>query len=111
MPLLAPQFLQELEPAYTALYRYPLRTRATTSLRRQMRLGISDQDLAQMVIRLHEEDRLCNVTEEVQQAEPEIVCSMGLRKPDEPPDGAKESAHERNAGQDAVVAPDRGAAQ
>ena len=77
-PLLAQQLLQEMEPAYTALYRYPLRRRATTSLRRQIQLGISDQDLARMVTRLHEEDRLCNVTEEVQRAEPQIVCSLGL---------------------------------
>lgn len=77
--LFSGELLNRLETAFDALYRYPLRGSARDSLGRQMRLGITDEGLAEMVIRLHEEERLCNMTEEVEQPEPQIVCSLGLR--------------------------------
>ncbi|MBW2035394.1 MAG: hypothetical protein JRI94_17775, partial [Deltaproteobacteria bacterium] len=43
------------------------------------RSGISDETLAQLVIALRDEDRLCLVREEDGEAhEPKIICSMGL---------------------------------
>ncbi|MCI0718633.1 MAG: phospholipase D-like domain-containing protein [Acidobacteria bacterium] len=69
---------QELLRAIDDIYRYPLRPTAVDTLNRQLRSGISDEDLAQLVIALRDEDRLCLIHEEEQTQEPRIICSMGL---------------------------------
>ncbi|MBI1987902.1 MAG: NgoFVII family restriction endonuclease [Nitrospinae bacterium] len=74
-PLFAPQ---ELLKAIDEIYRYPLRPSAVEPLNRQLRSGISDETLAQLVIALRDEDRLCLIHEEEQAQEPRILCSMGL---------------------------------
>lgn len=71
---------QELLKAIEELYRYPLRQTAIDTLNRQLRSGISDETLAQMVVALREEGRLCIIHEEEQIQEPRIICSMGLMK-------------------------------
>lgn len=60
------------------IYKYPLRQAAVDTLNRQLRSGISDQDLAELVIALRDEDRLCIVHEKDEHHEPRIICSMGL---------------------------------
>ena len=60
------------------IYRYPLRQTAVDTLNRQLRSGISDDDLAGRVIELREDGRLCIVHEEDEPQEPRIICSMGL---------------------------------
>ena len=72
---------QELHKAIDDIYRYPLRSTATDTLNRQLRSGVSDQSLAQLVITLREEGRLCVIHEEEQTQEPRIICSMGLATP------------------------------
>lgn len=62
------------------MYRHPLRQAATDTLNRQLRSGISNEDLARLAISMWEDDRLCWVTEEEQVQEPRIICSMGLGK-------------------------------
>jgi len=69
---------QELLKAIDDIYRYPLRQAAVDTLNRQLRSGISDETLAQLVIALRDEDRLCLIHEEEQVQEPRIICSMGL---------------------------------
>ena len=69
---------QELLKAIDEIYRYPLRDTATHSLNRLLRSGISDEDLAERVVTLREEDRLCLIHEEEHTHEPRIICSMGL---------------------------------
>ena len=69
---------QELRRAIEDIYRYPLRQSATDALNRQLRSNISDQALAELVIDLRNEDRLCIVQEEEQVREPQIICSLGL---------------------------------
>ena len=69
---------QELRRAIEDIYRYPLRQGATDTLNRQLRSNISDQALAELVIDLRNEDRLCIVQEEKQTPEPQIICSLGL---------------------------------
>ena len=69
----------ELRRAIEDIYRYPLRQGAIDILNRQLRSGISDQALAELVIAMRDEDRLCIVEEERQTQEPQIICSLGLR--------------------------------
>ena len=68
----------ELHKAIQDIYRYPLRELAKDALNRQLRGGISDVDLAELVINLRDENRLCLIHEKEQRQEPRIICSMGL---------------------------------
>jgi Helicase conserved C-terminal domain/PLD-like domain len=68
----------ELSKAIEEIYRYPLRQSAVDALNRQLRSGISDQSLAELVITLRDEGRLCVIDEAEQVQEPRIICSMGL---------------------------------
>ena len=70
---------KELTRAIEEIYRYPLRQSAIDTLNRQLRSGISNATLAQLVIALRDEDRLCLVHEEDGEVqEPSIICSLGL---------------------------------
>ena len=60
------------------IYRYPLRQAAVDTLNRQLRSGISDEELAELAIELRDDERLCLVHEEDDPQEPRIICSMGL---------------------------------
>lgn len=70
----------ELNKVIDHIYRYPLRQTAIDTLNRQLRSGISDEALAQLVLALREEDRLCIIHEEERTQEPRIICSMGLTR-------------------------------
>ncbi|GJL80219.1 MAG: hypothetical protein NPINA01_32080 [Nitrospinaceae bacterium] len=60
------------------IYRFPLRQTATDTLNRQLKSGISDDQLAELAVQLREEDRLCIIHDETHPHEPKIICSMGL---------------------------------
>lgn len=68
----------ELAKAIEEIYKFPLRQSATDTLNRQLRTGISDDKLAELVMALRDDDRLCIVQEEDQSDEPQIICSLGL---------------------------------
>jgi len=68
----------ELLKAIDDIYRFPLRQTAIDTLNRQLKSGIDDTGLAELVIALREEDRLCRGEENGQMQEPRIICSMGL---------------------------------
>jgi hypothetical protein len=68
----------ELRKATDQVYRYPLRPAATDMLNRQLKSDVSDRELAEAVVALYRDDRLCLVDEAVVRQEPEIVCSLGL---------------------------------
>ncbi|NHC36910.1 helicase-related protein [Scytonema millei] len=72
---------EELLRAIDEIYRYPLRQSATDTLNRQLKSGISDQQLAELVVALRADDRLSIVSDEAEQREPEIICSLGLFEP------------------------------
>ena len=69
----------QVRSAIQAVYDHPLMTEAVDKLNRQLRTGISDDDLAQLVTTLHWDDRLvvANVND-TELKQPRILCSMGL---------------------------------
>jgi len=68
----------DLLKAVDEIYRFPLREYAKDVLNRQLRTGISNYQLAELVITLRADDRLCVTDEEVERQEPKIICSLGL---------------------------------
>lgn len=73
-------FVHDIEKAMDDIYRYPLLQTATDTLNRQLKSGIPNQRLAELVIALRDEGRLCIVQdEEDADREPRVICSMGLK--------------------------------
>lgn len=72
----------QLAKTIEEIYRFPLRQSATDTLNRQLRAGISDDKLAELVMALRDDDRLCIIHEEEQSQEPQLICSLGLADAD-----------------------------
>ncbi len=72
--------MQALNSVLDQIWRYPLKASAEDAISRQMRLGISDQDLLELVTRRAEDGSLCEITEQEtgEPEEPQIICSLGL---------------------------------
>ena len=68
----------ELELAVDDIYRRPLKEAAYDTLRRQLKAGVRDDDLAEVVKLLREEGKLVQDEEEIARHEPQIICSLGL---------------------------------
>ncbi len=60
------------------IYRHPLLETARDRLNRQLRAEITDEELAELVIGLWQDERLCRKTESDEEQEPRILCSLGL---------------------------------
>jgi len=71
----------ELQKAIEEIYQYPLLPSAVDTLNRQLKSGITDHDLAELVITLRQEGRLCRIEGDRRPDEPQIICSLGLRQP------------------------------
>lgn len=68
-----------LYKAVDEIYRYPLRQTAIDALNRQLKAGITDEGLAELVIGLREDDRLSIISDSTGDFhEPRIICSLGL---------------------------------
>jgi superfamily II DNA or RNA helicase len=76
----SPDRLQQLDMVLDLIWRYPLKSAAQESINRQMRLGISDPDLLDMLARRAGEGVLCEIQDQEagESAEPHIICSLGL---------------------------------
>ena len=70
--------VEALHRSINDIYRYPLRPSAVDTLNRQLRTGASDDQLADLVMALREEDKLCVKDAEADDQEPQIICSLGL---------------------------------
>ena len=64
----------ELNKAIEEIYKYPLLQSATDALNRQLKSGIDDASLGELVVALRQDARLCRVTDDVQAAEPQVIC-------------------------------------
>jgi SNF2 family DNA or RNA helicase len=71
---------QELLKAVDDIYKYPLREAARDAISRQLKAGIEDQQLAELVVSLRGEDRLSIIEEDQieDSREPQIICSLGI---------------------------------
>lgn len=79
--LFTPQLLPQIDRVLDLLWRFTLKESARDALSRQIRLGITDEALADLVTRMAADDRLCEITEgdEPEQQEPKVICSLGLQ--------------------------------
>ncbi|MBI5316841.1 MAG: NgoFVII family restriction endonuclease [Nitrospirae bacterium] len=72
--------IKPLHHAIDTIYDAPLTEATRDILNRELRAGITDGKLVDLVLSLHEEDRLCMPKEDVEAREPMIICSLGIRK-------------------------------
>jgi hypothetical protein len=72
--------IKPLHHAIDAIYDQPLTEAARDLLNRELRAGITDDKLVELVLSLFEEDRLCIPKDDVEAREPQIICSLGIRK-------------------------------
>ena len=72
--------LPVLQRAVQEIYQYPLRQSAIDTLNRQLKAGISDEQLAELVITMRDDDRLCIIHNDNKPHEPQVICSLGLSK-------------------------------
>ena len=67
-----------LHRAIQEIYNYPLRPSAIDTLNRQLRTGLTDDQLAELVIAMRDDDRLCIIHNDNKPQEPQVICSLGL---------------------------------
>ena len=72
--------IKPLHQAIDEIYEAPLTESARDLLNRELRTGVSDEKLFELVLSLHEEDRLCIPKDDAEAREPKIICSLGIRK-------------------------------
>lgn len=75
-----PEFRDQLHKSIDEIYRFPLRQAATDMLNRLLRSGVDAIVLAQRVVELRKDDRLCLIGDQTETREPHIICSLGLRR-------------------------------
>ena len=69
-----------LKKAVELMLKHPLKERAKESLNRQLKVGISDEQLGALVISLQEEEKLVILNDNADTMQhSQLICSMGLR--------------------------------
>ena len=72
--------VKDLQRAVEDIYSRPLRPLAVDMLNRLLKSGITDADLAQRIMELRAEGRLCIFQgEQDENHETQIICSLGLK--------------------------------
>ena len=71
--------IPELNKAMEEVYNFPLKQSAIDKLNRHLKSGVDDILLAELVTVLSQSNMLCNVTEDYEKDDPQIICSMGLK--------------------------------
>ena len=79
MPHSTPSFppSPELHSALEEIYKYLLQETARDTLNRQLRSGVSDDQLAALIIDLRADNRLCQVQEQQEPEEPQHYLFAG----------------------------------
>lgn len=72
------EYVRRIDRVMEEIYRYPLYQSATDSLNRQIKAGIGDHQLLDLVFSLREDGRLCVIDDQDPRKEPRLICSMGL---------------------------------
>jgi len=72
------EHIRRIDRAQQEILRYPLYQSATDTLNRQLKTGIGDHQLADLILNLREDGRLCVIDEQENQSEPKLICTMGL---------------------------------
>ena len=70
--------MDRLSQALDEIFKHPLLQSAIDQLNLQLRSGADDAALAKIVVKMSDEDKLCNKTDSAESKEPKIICSMGL---------------------------------
>lgn len=73
----------DLHAALEELGKYPLQETTQSVLRTHLTSGVADETLAELVMNLRAEGRLCVIHDDAHAHEPRILCSMGIRHPKE----------------------------
>lgn len=72
---------QKVKKAIQDIYQYPLTASAKAILGRHLKSGIKDEDLANLVLSLKENDDLVlKIKKQKKQQQTEIICSLGFKK-------------------------------
>lgn len=72
------EYLRRVDRVLDEIYRYPMYQSATDTLNRQLKSGIGDLQLVDVVLSLREDGRLCILDEGAGEHEPHLICTMGL---------------------------------
>ena len=71
---------EEMKKAVDDIFKYPLKEFARDTLNRQLKAGVSDDGLANLVVSLRDDDKLCIIDNEEQTSRlPQIICSLGIK--------------------------------
>ena len=71
---------EQLKKGVDDIFKFPLKEFGRETINRQMKAGISDEDLAALVVSLREEEKLVITNEDEQPIKiPQIICSLGLK--------------------------------
>ena len=72
----------DLKKAVDDIYKYPLQEFARNAINRQLKAGVTDENLVKLVLSLKEDNKLSiiNEADNYLDKNPKIICSMGLIK-------------------------------
>ena len=76
--------VQDLDSVLELIWRHPLKRAAQDAIGRQIRLGITDETLLQLVLGRAMEESLCEVSDDDpgEPGQPRLICSFDLVDPE-----------------------------